>query len=130
MTEQWHTLTVRFATREPIADNPAIRITVDGQEPVLVDDQWLFRADQTVPISPVAAISINPGCGSCLTCDPPKRSPLSGLPMMRMYVCAACGNKRCPASNDCRKWECSGSNDPEQVRVLREVPNLATEEPS
>lgn len=48
MTEHWHTLTIRFATREPIADDPAIRITVDDQEPVLVDDQWLFRAEHTV----------------------------------------------------------------------------------
>lgn len=50
------------------------------------------------------------GCGSCVTCDPPGRFA------MRMYVCATCGNKRCPASVNCREWECSGSNDPDQVR--------------
>ena len=52
-------------------------------------------------------------CGVCLTCDPP-----NGF-MSRMYVCATCGNKRCPAASDCRKWECSGSNAPSQVPVER-----------
>ena len=53
-------------------------------------------------------------CRVCLACDPPRKSP-SGLPMMRMYVCGTCGNKRCPAAGDCSKWECSGSNDPGQT---------------
>lgn len=53
------------------------------------------------------------GCGACVTCDPPNRFA------SRMYVCATCGNKRCPAAVDCREWECSGSNDPDQPRRRR-----------
>jgi hypothetical protein len=51
------------------------------------------------------------GCGSCLACDPPVAA------WSRMYVCATCGNKRCPAASNCLAWECSGSNDPNQVTV-------------
>ena len=45
-------------------------------------------------------------CG-CYTCD---RSP---APRSRMYVCATCGNKRCPRATDHRN-ECHGSNAPGQ----------------
>lgn len=60
------------------------------------------------------------GCGVCRACDPP-RPGLSGLPMSRMYLCATCGNKRCPAAQDCLKWKCSHSNSSSQVPVLRET---------
>lgn len=61
------------------------------------------------------------GCGSCLTCDPPGRFA------MRFYVCATCGNKRCPAATNCREWECSGSNDPDQVRRRKAPPAGTTD---
>lgn len=61
-----------------------------------------------------ASSDVRRGCGSCLTCDRPSDSFVT-----RMYVCAACGNKRCPAAVDCLKWECSGSNEPGQVAVPR-----------
>lgn len=61
-----------------------------------------------------AAPSGQTGCGECLTCDPPQ-----GL-MSRFYVCATCGNKRCPAAGDCR-YECSGSNELGQMPRFRPV---------
>jgi hypothetical protein len=47
-----------------------------------------------------------PGC-SCYTCD--------GSPAIRsrMYLCAICGNKRCPHATD-HRLDCSGSNAPGQ----------------
>lgn len=54
------------------------------------------------------------GCGLCVMCDMPKDQQWS-----RMYVCATCGNKRCPAAADCLAWECSGSNATNQVPVHR-----------
>lgn len=60
-------------------------------------------------------LSKGSGCGSCFTCDSP-----TSLLVARMYVCATCGNKRCPAASNCRKWECSGSNDPNQIPVAKE----------
>jgi hypothetical protein len=66
------------------------------------------------------------GCGSCLACDPPHTGP-SGFPGMRMYVCATCGNKRCPAAGDCLEWECSGSNDPDQGPPTPRADRLATQ---
>lgn len=58
------------------------------------------------------------GCGACAACDPPGA-------FVRMYVCATCGNKRCPASTDCLKWECSGSNDPNQGPPIPRADRLA-----
>jgi hypothetical protein len=40
-------------------------------------------------------------CGQCRTCNPG---------WMSMYLCASCGNKRCPHATDCRNT-CTGSND-------------------
>jgi hypothetical protein len=50
------------------------------------------------------------GCGVCTTCSPG---------FFGMYLCAKCGNKRCPGASDCLAWECSGSNDPDQTPVER-----------
>lgn len=85
---------------------------------------WIFDvltglADLLDPAARVAGTTEagdDRGCGACVTCDPPGRFA------MRMYVCATCGNKRCPASMDCREWECSGSNDPDQVRRRKNPP--------
>lgn len=65
------------------------------------------------------------GCGSCMTCDAP-----TGPWRSRMYLCATCGNKRCPAATDCRRWECSGSNELGQtpIRRTRNETNPDTEE--
>ena len=52
------------------------------------------------------AIATSPTCG-CYVCD--------GKPLMRsrMYLCATCGNKRCPHATDHRNV-CTGSNEPGQ----------------
>lgn len=90
------------------ADEGYMQCGACGAQSWLVFDPDGFekRATRTTPAAP--------GCGSCLTCDPPTRRA-SGLPTSRMYVCATCGNKRCPAASDCLRWECSGSNDPDQI---------------
>lgn len=62
-------------------------------------------------------IKRNNACGVCLECDP----PVGGI--ARMYVCAMCGNKRCPAAIDCLKWDCSGSNATNQVPVPKSKSN-------
>ena len=55
---------------------------------------------------PLAMPDPSPPC-SCYTCD--------GAPVMRsrMYVCAVCGNKRCPHATD-HRHACTGSNEPGQ----------------
>lgn len=48
-----------------------------------------------------------PPCnGTCYRHDPPTPSPWSRT---HMYVCHLCGNKRCPATNDCAN-KCTRSN--------------------
>ena len=69
--------------------------------------------DETVEVIQPGRSEAELGCGACVTCDPPNEFA------SRMYVCATCGNKRCPAAVDCREWECSGSNDPDQPRRRR-----------
>lgn len=44
------------------------------------------------------------GCSVCAACNPGWRG---------MYLCATCGNKRCPHATDCRH-ACTGSNEPGQ----------------
>lgn len=39
--------------------------------------------------------------------------------LMRMFVCQTCGNKRCPAANDCG-LTCTHSNEPGQKGSLYE----------
>ena len=44
------------------------------------------------------------GCGQCRMCYPD---------WFGMFLCATCGNKRCPHATDCR-LVCTGSNEPGQ----------------
>lgn len=45
---------------------------------------------------------------TCWTCDGE-----NGVERWRMYLCALCGNKRCPHATD-HKHACTGSNEPGQ----------------
>lgn len=46
-----------------------------------------------------------------MTCDPSRDASfaMTSNPLNRMFVCAACGNKRCPRAMD-HKIDCAGSN--------------------
>lgn len=62
------------------------------------------RAENTAVISADSAVnSLTPACG-CQTCRPITMAD------MRMVLCPACGNKRCPHGNDHRN-ACTGSNE-------------------
>ncbi len=49
----------------------------------------------------------------------PYRDAFSWSTFTGMTVCSRCGNKRCPAAWQPQKYECSGSNDPNQTPRLR-----------
>jgi hypothetical protein len=58
------------------------------------------------------------GCYKCTTARveaDPDGCPVPFLDprMQRMFLCAACGNKRCPHATD-HRLECTGSNEPGQ----------------
>ena len=59
---------------------------------------------------PPAGREMSAGSCWCLTCRPMRfEDPCS----IRMALCPACGNKRCPKANDHRNT-CTGSNEPGQ----------------
>ncbi len=75
-------------------------------------DWWIgyYRGDDHHYVCPLPTVVIRwarrmSGCGGCVRCNPG---------WFGMYLCATCGNKRCPAASDCLRWECSGSNDTDQ----------------
>jgi len=59
------------------------------------------------------------GCYRCakerVEADPDETFALAGLDLRltRMFVCAICGNKRCPHATD-HRHACTGSNEPGQ----------------
>jgi hypothetical protein len=60
-------------------------------------------------------------CEACLKLLPPDAYP---VPHHRriMVLCPTCGNKRCPHAAD-HRYECSGSNEPNQVpKLIGETP--------
>lgn len=71
---------------------------------------WNTRAPQPTQAVPPAGREMSAGSCWCLTCRPMLfEDPYS----IRMALCPACGNKRCPKANDHRNT-CTGSNEPGQ----------------
>lgn len=105
----------RLAEARPCASDQVAEALLDARDGS--DDVTGYREATDAALAVVSralGVEVGPSCGSCCACDPPVTS-LTGLPFSRMYVCATCGNKRCPAASDCRKWKCSGSNEPGQI---------------
>lgn len=53
------------------------------------------------------------GCYACIGNQPTREGSWLTVGMSMMIVCATCGNKRCPHSDDHRN-ACTGSNEPGQ----------------
>lgn len=66
--------------------------------------EWRLAPDTFARPAEQPGEPADPGCGVCARCRPAWRG---------MYLCATCGNKRCPHATDCRH-ACTGSNEPGQ----------------
>jgi hypothetical protein len=86
----------------------AIPVTVvdDDEADIDPDSTDLYEPDQGEPVASASGWPSDGPAACCWKC-------LAGQPYMRMLLCPACGNKRCPKASD-HELACTGSNEPGQ----------------